>query len=130
MTTIAHNWQLSFDFQFSPKAEKALDTKENRNFQYYPSDSTILKDIFSIKVNFQWRSYILKWRYRIATIKAFWDMEDRRNSIWFVELQKILAYRWLIYSVAFVSKQEKLKLTKIVEKILSNAAFNQNLETA
>lgn len=54
-------------------------------------------------------------------------MEDKLKTIWFVDLDKVLAYKWFMYSLAFMSKSEKLKLIKLAEKILSNPNFNQNL---
>lgn len=126
MTTIAHNWQLSLDLNIT-LVPKEKQSEEKGNFSYHPSDSTILKDSFSIKVSYAWRSYILKWKYRIATIRAFWNLEDKLNTLWFVELDKILVYRWFIYSNAFLSKHERLKLTKVVEKVLANPAYNENL---
>ena len=125
MSSAIQNWQLTLNF--TPTLSKEKSISERSNFQFYPKDSTILKDIFSVKLNYNWRSYILKWRYRIATIKAFGDMEDKLKTIWFVDLDKILAYKWFLYSLAFISKAEKLRLIKLVEKILSNPTFNQNL---
>ena len=125
MTTATHDWQLTFDFNLTLTQEKPQENKGS--FSYHPSSSTILKDSFSLKVSYNWRSYILKWKYRISTIKAFWNNEDRLNMLWFVDLEKILAYRWLIYSPAFVTKSEKLKLTKVVEKVLANPLYNENL---
>lgn len=125
MTSIIHNWQLALDFNKTLRKEKS--PLSNANFQFYPSDSNILKDIFSIKLNYNWRSYILKWKYRIATIKAFSDSDSKLKTIWFVELDNIMAYRWFMYSQAFLSKTEKVKLINLAEKILSNPNLNQNL---
>jgi len=125
MSSAVHNWQLALNFTEALSKEKSVS--EKNNFQFYQNDSTILKDIFSIKLNYNWRSYILKWKYRIDTIRAFGDMEDRLKTIWFVELDKVLAYRWFLYSLAFITKSERLKLIKLIEKILSNPKLNQNL---
>ncbi|EKE29977.1 MAG: hypothetical protein ACD_2C00067G0001 [uncultured bacterium (gcode 4)] len=125
MTSLTHWGQLAFDFQITPTKEKAYEEKQN--FHFHPADSTILKNVFSLKVVYSSRSYILKWKYRIATIRAFWDMEDNIKTIWFVDLEKVLAYRWFLYSTAFLSKHEMLRLRKVAEKILSNPEYNQNL---
>lgn len=115
--------QLSLNFELPIRREKVSDN----NFHFYPQWSTIMKDSFSIKLSYLGRSYILKWKYRIATIKAFADMEDKLNTIWFVELDNIYAYRWFMYSRAFVSSMQKNKLTRLAEKILANPSFNPNL---
>lgn len=125
MNAIAQDWQLSFDFNAILIKNKNIS--ERTNFTFYQRDSIILKDSFSIKIKYCGRSYILKWRYRIETIKAFSDSWDRLKSIWYVDLDKVLAYSWFMYSVAFISKTEKLKLTKLVEKLLSNYNINENL---
>ena len=127
MTTIVHDWQLSLNFNATLSNAKEKSVLSKSNFHFYPSDSNILKDIFSIKLNYNWRSYILKWKYRIATIKAFSDADSKIKTIWFVDLDKVLAYRWFLYSQAFLSKSEKLKMINLAEKILSNPNFNQNL---
>jgi hypothetical protein len=125
MTALTHWWQLTFDFQITPTKEHSPEEKQS--FHFYPADSTILKNIFSLKVSYNWRSYILKWKYRIATIKAFGNLEDKMSTIWFVELENILAFKWFMYSKAFLTKQENLKLKKVAEKIISNPEHNENL---
>lgn len=125
MNAIAQEWQLSFDF--NAVLIKNKNIWERTNFTFYQKDSIILKDSFSIKIKYNWRSYILKWKYRIDTIKAFSDSWDRLKSVGYVDLDKVLAYSWFMYSVAFLSKTEKLKLTKLAEKLLSNYNINENL---
>jgi len=125
MNAIAQEWQLSFDF--NAVLIKNKNIWERTNFTFYQKDSIILKDSFSIKIKYIGRSYILKWRYRIDTIKAFSDSWDRLKSVGYVDLDKVLAYSWFMYSVAFLTKNEKLKLTKLAEKLLSNYSINENL---
>jgi len=125
MNAIAQDWQLSFDF--NAVLIKNTNIWERTNFTFYQKDSVILKDSFSIKIKYNWRSYILKWRYRIDTIKAFSDSWDKLKSVGYMDLDKVLAYSWFMYSVAFLTKNEKLKLTKFVEKLLSNYSINENL---
>lgn len=125
MSAIAQDWQLSFDFNGLLIKNKSVWARTN--FTFYQKDSLILKDSFSIKLNYNWRSYIIKWRYRIDTIRAFSDSWEKLKSIWYVDLDKILAYSWFMYSVAFITKSEKLKIIKLVEKVLSNYNLNQNL---
>lgn len=125
MSTIVQDWQLSFDF--NAILIKNKNVWLGTNFTFYQRDSIILKDSFSIKIKYNGRSYILKWRYRIETIKAFSESWDKLKSVWYVDLDKVLAYSWFMYSIAFIPKTEKLKLTRLIEKLLSNYSINENL---
>lgn len=117
--------QLQFDINSQLDLVKKV---EDNNFKYYPWDSYILNDQFSIKINYKKRTYIIKWKYHINAIRVFSDVENIQKAIWFINIQKVFAYSWFIYSLTFLSKKEKQIFTKFVFKILSSPDFNQNLE--
>lgn len=124
MTTF-YSEQLQFDLATATEPIRKI---EDNNFKFYPWDSFILNDKFSIKINYKRRTYILKWKYHINAIRAFSDVDNIQKAIWFIDIQKVFAYSGFIYSLAFINKKEKQIFTKFILKILSNPSLNQNIE--
>jgi hypothetical protein len=95
---------------------------------FHRESSNILKDRFSIKVNYLWRSYLVKWTYKITWYKTFSDFESITNQVSNVVINEVLSFRDRGYFLILLPKKDIIKIEKFTKEVLSNMLYNQNLE--
>ncbi len=103
----------SWNEYFSKRTQNFWKVINFNNYIFYKEASTIWNNFFNLKINYEKRSFIIKWSY--FNKNNFWN-SDKIN----IQINNIFGFKSFMYVKYRPTKKEEQSFLKIVQNILYN----------